>query len=306
MQTSENNFVHQFDWNLLKTFEEIVRAGGISRAALEWHRKQPAMSLALKRLEQRVGARLCHRGPGGFELTDEGTLVADVCANLARMVAALPERVSSVSEEVRGRVRVQVISHLVDRTLDDALAAFHARYPNVELDVHVGTWEVVNRAIRHGDIDVGIAPTHFKEEGLTYDFLFCETHRPYCGRSHHLFGKRNCELAALAEEAFILTGTDEPDELTAFRLLHGLGRRVVGVSEHLEEAKRLAELGVGVCFLPEGFAAPSVEAGELWTLGPDDDVPAMDIYVLTNPGATHSVAALRFIDELGSRLPSEH
>ena len=45
------NFSRNVDWNLLKTFHEIVEAGGVSRAGRALRRKQPALSLALKRLE---------------------------------------------------------------------------------------------------------------------------------------------------------------------------------------------------------------------------------------------------------------
>src|SRR5215469_14707457 len=76
--------LHDLDWNLLKVFHEIVQAGGISPAAPRLNLKQPAISLALKRLEKRVGSLLCRRGPAGFELSDEGQRVAEVCEEVNR------------------------------------------------------------------------------------------------------------------------------------------------------------------------------------------------------------------------------
>ena len=304
MQMAELNFAHNFDWNLLKTFEEIVEAGGISRAALEWDRKQPAVSLALKRLESRVGARLCERGAAGFRLTDEGRRLADVCAAMTRMVAGLPGRIDDCTAQVRGRVKVQVISNLVDPVLDEAIRTFHTKHPTVELEVDVVTWERVSRALLARDIDVGIAPAGFSHAELRYDLLFREVHRPYCGCPHPLFGRAIVAPESLAGETFILTGADEPNELTRYRLRYGLGRVVAGVSEHLEEAKRLAILGIGICFLPEGLAAPDVHAGRLWPLNRGPDAPAMDIYVITNATAPRAAAVQRFLDELRTGLPS--
>ena len=54
------NFSRKVDWNLLKTFHEIAEAGGVSRAGRALRRKQPALSLALKRLETSSGSR-CRR-----------------------------------------------------------------------------------------------------------------------------------------------------------------------------------------------------------------------------------------------------
>ena len=58
---SNEHSLHQLDWNLLKVFSVLVETGGLTRAAAKLGRKQPAISLALKRLEERLGTRLCRR-----------------------------------------------------------------------------------------------------------------------------------------------------------------------------------------------------------------------------------------------------
>ena len=97
------NFSRNVDWNLLKTFHEIAEAGGVSRAGRALRRKQPALSLALKRLEAELGVTLCRRGPRGFELTDEGMLVAETCRSLNSLVRNVPKRLGNLTEEVRGQ-----------------------------------------------------------------------------------------------------------------------------------------------------------------------------------------------------------
>ena len=109
----------------------------------------------------------------------------------------------------------------------------------------------------------GVAPARFLHPELHYQPLFRERHRPYCGRCHPLFGQKISCASDLAQYPFILTADDEPDELTHYRLCHSLGFDISGMSDNLEEAKRLALLGIGVCFLPEGFAAPEVAQGQL-------------------------------------------
>lgn len=76
---SSETIVHQLDWNLLKYIAVLAESGGLTRAAKILGRQQPAMSLALKRLEERLNARLCERGPGGFALTEEGRRLAETC-----------------------------------------------------------------------------------------------------------------------------------------------------------------------------------------------------------------------------------
>ncbi|RUU56709.1 hypothetical protein EOD04_30710, partial [Mesorhizobium sp. M2C.T.Ca.TU.009.01.2.1] len=94
---------------------------------------------------------------------------------------------------------------------------------------------------------------------------------------------------------------DEGDELTQFRLEHGFGRNIAGMSDHLEEAKRLAILGVGLCFLPEGYAQTDVEAGRLWPLIAGGEVPRNDIFIVTDPQSPEHIARDLFIAEIVER-----
>ncbi|MBZ9725839.1 LysR family transcriptional regulator [Mesorhizobium sp. CO1-1-11] len=291
-------FARNLDWNLLKFFHEIASARSVTKAAQELNRKQPALSLALRRLEERLGVTLCYRGPTGFELTEEGRILAERCRGFADSIRAIPARLSDAKAEIRGHLRVMLVSNLVAPALDEAIGAFHAKYPAVELIVEVAAWtEVVNSLMQHR-IDVGISPSRVKRAELAYLHLFTEVHRPYCGRPHRLFGKSVPNPADLAQEAFVLTGADEGDELTQFRLEHGLGRNIAGMSDHLEEAKRLAVLGVGLCFLPEGYAQPDVDAGRLWPLLEGADVPHNNMFVVTDPQSPAHIARDLFIAEI--------
>nr|WP_245181239.1 LysR family transcriptional regulator [Sinorhizobium mexicanum] len=297
-------FAKNLDWNLLKLFNEIVEAHGITRAAALLNRKQPALSLALKRLEERLGVTLCRRGPTGFELTEEGRILADTCSVFAASVREIPARLSDIKAEVRGHLRVMLVSNLVAPALDQAIETFHQKYPAVELIVEVAAWtDVVNALIQH-KVDVGISPSRVMRAELSYLPLFTEVHRPYCGRSHPMFGVEASGPSDLASESFVLTGADEGDELTEFRLQHGLGRHVAGMSNHLEEAKRLAMLGVGICFLPEGYAKPDVDSGRLWPLLAGDGVPRTGIYVVTDPNSPAQISRELFITEIREELKS--
>lgn len=278
-------FARALDWNLLKTFHEIVQAGGISEAARRTSRKQPALSMALQRLEEHMETTLCRRGPGGFSLTHEGEALASLCEAVYGSVQGIPGELAHMSSELRGRVRIQLISNLVDRSIDRAIESFHLAHGQVEVFVSVATWDVIKRSVLQNEVEVGIAPALVKDPSLRYELLFREIYRPYCGRSHALYGKTLKSPQQLAREAIVLTGADEPDELTRFRMRYDIGRHVAGLSEHLEEARRLAMLGVGICFLPEAFATHEVEGGKLHPVLARGKDPASDIFLISNPAA---------------------
>lgn len=301
MLQDNDNFTRNLDWNLLKVFNEIVRARGISRAASAVSRKQPALSLALRRLEVRMSTLLCKRGAGGFELTNEGAAVAEACGQVMEIVRELPNIVAEASGQARGRLRMNLISNLVSPTLDDAIAAFHQKFPRVEFIVSVVPWAQVVNALLRDEIDIGIGPSRRRRSELTYQLLFTEVHRPYCGPTHPLYGKYVDDPRDLRDQGFVLTGADEPDELTDFRVRYSLGTRVAGVTEHLEEARRLTMQGVGLCFLPEGYASPDVAADRLWPLLPVEGAPEMDVFMIENPNASRRRVGLGFREELLKR-----
>jgi DNA-binding transcriptional LysR family regulator len=63
------------DWNLLRTFIVIAKSKSLTEAAEVLRLKQPTLSSALKRLEDRIGKKLVVRSPGTFRLTTAGKVL---------------------------------------------------------------------------------------------------------------------------------------------------------------------------------------------------------------------------------------
>jgi hypothetical protein len=96
----------------------------------------------------------------------------------------------------------------------------------------------------------------------------------------------------------VITGNDEPEQITKFRLKHGLGHRLAGISSHLEEAKRLTLIGAGICFLPEGFTVNEVKDGLLWPLTEVIKDLTLDIFIISHPQTPESLIRQYFIKEV--------
>ncbi len=281
-RTADDQFLLTLDWNLLKIFSQIVRHQGVSRAAVAIARGQPSVSLALRRLEERLGVTLCLRGAAGFELTDRGELLAEVCSTIESLLRKVPADIANPTEVLHGTLHVCVISSLAADMIGNAFAIFRKRCPMVEIAVDVAPWDVVEMKLLRRQADIGMAPARFRRPELSYEMLFREIHRPYCGRAHPRYGKTAATAEALADEEFVLTGADEPDALREFRLHHGLGRRVAAQSNNLEEVRRLLLAGIGIGFLPEVFVARDIERGDLWPVLARKEDLSMDIFAITS------------------------
>lgn len=289
-------FSQRLDWNLLKTFHDIVEANGITAAAnVGWH-KQSTISLALKRLEAIIGSRLCQRGRVGFELTDEGRILYDYVKKIHEGIEQTQYEIDNSRYNISGKLDVAIISNFSSEVIDKIFLSFNSDYPDVLINLDVLPWSRITTLMVNNDYDIGISPILYRHGDLRYDFLMREYHNIYCGRQHSLF--RNLpDLVAVSDEAFILTGSDEPDTLTSFRLRHRLGQKVTARTPNLEEARRLAVAGVGVCILPEQFVAADVDGGSLWPLLARTEDLSCDVYVISNIRSPKRTARDAFVSK---------
>jgi DNA-binding transcriptional LysR family regulator len=298
MPPSIDKFLRDLDWNLLKVFDEIVRSKGVSRAAQTMSRQQPSISSALRRLESHLGATLCRRGPSGFELTDEGAILAEICEEVRGRIGQIPTRLDSVSGDLTGQIRFVLIQNLVSARFDAAIAAFSRQYPAVELLINLALWEQIESALERQEADIGVAPVGRMNETLRYDLLYREQHRPFCGRSHPLFGRSFDDPKDLGSETFVLPGIEEADGIRRYRARHGWGRKKAGESVHLEEVRRLVVAGIGIALLPEEMLEVDVRAGLLWPLMPPQADAQENIYVITNPRSARTRSVQSFLQLL--------
>src|SRR5712692_10717728 len=90
----------------LEFFLMVVEQGSFSKAAVRVYRTQPAVSIAVRRLEEEIGAQLFERSQKTPTLTDAGELVYDY----ARRILTLRDQTQNVVSELRslqsGRVSI--------------------------------------------------------------------------------------------------------------------------------------------------------------------------------------------------------
>jgi DNA-binding transcriptional LysR family regulator len=297
-------FARNLDWNLIKLFLGIVRAGGISTAARALNKQQPTISAGLKRLEEHVGAELFIRTARGVALTPAGRTFLAAAEEIEVLISGMPGEAGRASGRLQGIVTVRVISDLVSPEFDKAMVTFHRLHPEVEIKLDIAPWRDVVLSVKDGSADIGIACDSIISPELCYRPLMREWQQLYCGHAHAAFAKGTYDPAALSNEVFILTGEDEPAELMSFRQLYGLGERVGGSAETLHEVKRLIQIGIGIGFLPTVVAGDAVEANELWPMLRADMLPTYHVYLITRDTKL-SAPARALLDVIEAHLQPE-
>lgn len=302
---TDRKFASRVDWNLMRTFVGIVRAGGIGAAARQLNRQQPSISAALKRFEDHVGTTLLRRTSTGVELTPAGKAVLELCEDMLESARMVPHQVAQATKRVDGIVRIQIVSGLVSSEFDEAIASFHRRHPAIHIEIRVSPWRQVLDAIERGEVEIGVGYDSSVRGSLVYEPLLVERQQLYCSRSHPFFGRRMSRLHELKDEGFVLTGEDEIELITHLRRRYRLGTRVSGLAEDINEARRLIVHGVGIGFLPILAAENEVARGRLWPLLHADFEPAYDIFLLARAEPSRDTATQLFWDEVIRRIRAQ-
>ena len=292
----------RIDLNLFKIFREVARAQGIGAAARRLNVQQPAVSLALKRLEAHVGTALCIRTARGIELTPAGRVVAGFSEHVFEEVRSLPNALAEAKGDIEGVLTIRLVSGVVSRELDETLLSMKRRHPRVRLRLDVAPCRIVVDALVKGQAEICIAFESAPRADLLYEPLVREYQQLYCSRHHPLFGARAKNPELLAGEAFVVTGSDEPDDVRNFRMRYRLGLKPAGEAENLEEAKRMIGAGVGIGFLPTVLVENSTNKDAFWAVLPPPMLPNYLLYLITKPEAQQTVPTQLFLREIRRRL----
>ncbi|MFA6114021.1 MAG: LysR family transcriptional regulator [Sphingomonas sp.] len=302
---TDKKFASRVDWNLMRTFVDIVRAGGIGAAARQLNKQQPSISAALKRLEDHVGAALLHRTATGVEMTAAGKAMMTLCEDMLESARMMPHQIAQATKRVEGFVRIQIVSGLVSPEFDEAIASFHRRNPDIHIEIRVSPWRQVLDALERGEVEIGVGYDSDVRGSLVYEPLFVERQQLYCARSNPLFGHRVSRLNELKDEGFVLTGDDEIETVTHLRRRYRLGTHVSGLAEDINEARRLIVQGVGIGFLPILAVEQEVVKGRLWPMLHADSEPFYDIFLLARSEPARDTATQLFLDEVVRRIRAQ-
>ena len=143
----------KMDWSILRDFIAVAETGGLSQAARRLRVSQPTLSRRISQLEAQLKAQLFQRTPRGLLLTDAGESVLAGARRVEEEALAIERQADAAQQTLTGTVRISVTEGLGALWLPKRLAAFHAKYPGVCLEVLVDN-RAANLMRREADIAI--------------------------------------------------------------------------------------------------------------------------------------------------------
>lgn len=264
----------------LAWFEELARAGNMSRAAERLGVSQPALSHWLRRIEERLGHTLFRRSRRGTELTAHGERLRTHAAELTRQWAEFLGALQSDERELRARFRFGIHASVALFALPPLLAKLRALAPGVRLTLQHGLSRHICEDLISRRLDAGIVVNPVPHADLVIRELYRDCVRPFALPSRR----------APSGLPYLIfhPGLWQTQELR--KKLSGMPE-VSLETDSMEVAAHLALEGEGVALLPERVAQ-AVTAGRLRAVG---DAAVVDRHCLVYRPALRETAAGRVL-----------
>ena len=149
------------DWDDLRFFLELCRAGNRARAARRLRVDETTVARRLQRLEQELGAPLVERAPGRVVLTDAGETVRRSAEQMEEPALAVERR--AADPQLSGRVRIAAPELLGQHFVLGALLAVRARHPGIALELVTG---LTRLDVRRREADIAVRTVRPNERSL--------------------------------------------------------------------------------------------------------------------------------------------
>lgn len=286
----------------LQAFVVVAQERSFSVAARKLHRTQPAVSQAIRRLEEELGDRLFDRSSRNGALTEAGTLLLDHAQRLLRMASEAEAAVRELQQVRRGRVVIGANEAGVHSILP-VVQEYAASHPGVTIEVRRVPSRRMATELLDRSLDFGVLTFQPPERGLQSISLGDDELVMLAHPKHPLASRRRVSIEEVGRQVVIAHNDPSP---TRDRVLRAYERRHAPINiqislPSLDGIKRAVEMGVGVAVLPRRCALTEIARGDLVAVKiPELTARRVVRFVFRRTGEL-SHAAAAFLDLVKSR-----
>ena len=137
---------------------KVYQTKNVSQAASELFISQPALSAAIKRAEQEIGAPIFNRKTLPLTLTPEGKVYIEAIERMIAIEEQMNDRIRDIRHTHGGRLRIGVSTRLAHFIIPAILNAFHGQYPNVDVHIQNVSTRKLPNLLEDETVDMLFAP----------------------------------------------------------------------------------------------------------------------------------------------------
>lgn len=252
------------DLNQLEVLVIVARERSFSRAAEVLGRTQPAVSQAIRRLENDVGELLFDRSSKDGTLTFAG----EVLLNYARQMLNLKQTAQTAIREMRdlrfGKVTISANEHTVFYLLP-IIAEFRRVHPQIKVEIKRGVASRIPKEILAREVELGIVSFRPHDDSIKAVPVMTDELLLIVSSAHRLAGEQSVTVKELGDESFIAHNATSPYREKVIETFERNNTKLNIAVElpSLEAIKRLVELGAGVALVPKLSARNQIADGRI-------------------------------------------
>jgi DNA-binding transcriptional LysR family regulator len=296
------------DTRQLAAFCAVVERRSFSQAAEQLGVTQPAVSLQIRSLEQRLGRQLLDRSGRRVEPTEAGQLFYRGAQRLLALEEQLLRELGEEADgELAGRLDIGASTGPGSTLVPVVLAEFQRLHPGVQVALTVSDTQAVVEQVARRELELGVVGAVRRQRGVTFEPFFRDEVVLVVPKGHRRAGK-TMTLDELKEEPLVLMQEGAgvrhviEDELRE----HGVRLRDLNVSLELglqESARAAALAGFGATFISRAAVEGELAAGTLAIVRVQGLEPSRDVQLVRSTGRAETRVSRAFLEFARGRLP---
>lgn len=282
----------------LEFFVTVVEEGSFSKAAARVYRTQPAVSIAIRNLEEEIGTPLFDRSQKTPTLTEAGQVVYDY----AQRILALRDRALDVVSELRdlqrGLVRIGANESTSLYLLPHLILDYRNRFPNVKVEIFRHVSEVLPREVLNRSVDFALMAFEPEDNELDSFPILRDELVLIMTPDHPLAKKASVTVKELGNESFLAHNVKTASRRKVIDTFaqHHTPLNITLELATVETIKRFVQLKIGLAFVPQMCVAEELERGTLASVPVEELSYFRTLWVTHRRGVTFSPAAAAFLD----------
>lgn len=244
----------------LLVFHTVVTEKSFSRAAEKLHRTQPAVSLALQRLEAELGEKLVDRSGKELAPTDAGRIVLDYARRFQSLQLELDNSLSELRDNSSGRLTIGA-NESTTLYLLRHIERYRELYPKIKVQIRRSLSSKVPNELLDGNLELGVISYDPGDERLKSKIIYTDSLAFVVSPRHRLAHRRSVTIEELGAENFIAHNVLSPYRDLVLREFqaHKVPLRMDVEMPTIETIRKLVQNNVGVAFLPRMCVEQEIE-----------------------------------------------
>lgn len=281
----------------LASFITVADERSFSKAARKLHRTQPAVSQAIRRLEDQLGEKLFDRSSRNGALTEAGLLLREHASRLLRMAADAESAIRELQQVRRGLVVIGANEAAVHSVLP-VIQRFTEHHPGARIEVRRVPSRQMAAALLERSLDFGVLTFQPPGRELQSVPLGADELVLLVPPGHALARAKQVSLEQVGRQIVIAHNDPSPARDRVLRLFerrHALLNIQIALPS-LDGIKRAVEMGVGVAVLPRRCALTEIALGQLASVKIPELSSPRSVRLVFRRGGEFSHAAGAFLE----------